>query len=142
MGTKSQKKSERFIPAEIAKKLPETSESMLADEYLTDRPEASCRVFRAYKGVPPHFHQQCDEYLYVVSGRGTFWMEDESTEAEFAPGHLLFFERNVVHALPTLIEEPVVFLSIDSPRREPDDIIFVNPEDGSASDFMLRNGQG
>lgn len=132
-------RSARFIPAEIAKLLPESSDTMLADEYLTDRPEASCRVFRAYQGVKPHYHQQCDEYLYVLSGRGTFWMEDPSDEAEFAPGHLLFFERNVVHALPTLLEEPVVFLSLDSPRRSPDDIIFVDPEDGDAASFMARN---
>jgi hypothetical protein len=51
----------------------------------------------------------------------------------------LFFERNVVHALPTLLEEPVVFLSLDSPRRSPDDIIFVVPEDGDAASFMARN---
>lgn len=134
-----QKRSARFIPAEIAKLLPESSDTMLADEYLTDRPEASCRVFRAYRGVKPHFHRQCDEYLYVLSGRGTFWMEDPQNEEEFAPGHLLFFERNVVHALPTLLEEPVVFLSLDSPRRSPDDITFIDPEDGSAEDFMARN---
>lgn len=132
-------RSARFIPAEIAKRLPEYSDTMLADEYLTDRPEASCRVFRAYHGVKPHFHRQCDEYLYVLSGRGTFWMGDPSDEAEFAPGHLLFFERNVVHALPELLEEPVIFLSLDSPRRSPEDIIFVDPDDGDAASFMARN---
>lgn len=136
-----QTRSARFIPAEIAKRLPEYSDTMLADEYLTDRPEASCRVFRAYHGVKPHFHQQCDEYLYVLSGRGTFWMEDPSDEAEFAPGHLLFFERNVIHALPTLLEEPVVFLSLDSPRRSPEDITFVDPHDGDAATFMARNNK-
>ena len=133
------KRSARFIPAEVAKSLPESAETMLADAYLTDRPEASCRVFRAYRGVKPHFHRQCDEYLYVLSGRGTFWMESAENEAEFAPGHLLFFERNVVHALPQLLEEPVVFLSLDSPRRSPDDIVFIDPDDGVAGDFMARN---
>ncbi|WP_128253769.1 cupin domain-containing protein [Falsirhodobacter deserti] len=132
-------KSARFIPAEIARLLPETSESMLADEYLVDREEASCRVFRAYKGVKPHWHDGCDEYLYVLSGRGTFWMEDPATEAEFGPGHLLFFQRKVIHALPKILEEPVVFLSIDSPRRAPDDITFVDAGDGGAADFMARN---
>lgn len=136
-----QSRSARFIPAEIAKKLPEYSETMLADEYLTDRPEASCRVFRVYQGVKPHFHRQCDEYLYVLSGRGTFWMENPRDEAEFAPGHLLFFERNVVHALPTLLDEPVIFLSLDSPRRDPEDITFVDPKDGNAKTFMARNNK-
>jgi len=129
----------RFIPAEVAAKLPEQAKTMLADEYLVDRENASCRVFRAYRGVPAHFHRECDEYLYVLSGRGTFWMGDASTEAEFGPGHLLFFERNVVHSLPKLLEEPVVFLSIDAPRRSPEDVIFVDSADGGASDFMERN---
>ncbi|WP_456268739.1 cupin domain-containing protein [Kushneria sp. AK178] len=133
------KSSARFIPLEVAQKLPENAQSMLADEYLTDRKEASCRVFRAYKGVPAHFHRQCDEYLYVISGRGTFWMGDPSDEQEFEPGHLLFFERNVVHSLPQLLEEPVMFLSIDCPRRDPEDVTFVDSNDGDAGDFMARN---
>ncbi|MGO7733198.1 cupin domain-containing protein [Rhizobium leguminosarum] len=139
MSTQTGSKFARFIPAEIAARLPETATAMLADEYLVDRQNASCRVFRVYRGVPAHFHRQCDEYLYVLSGRGTFWMGDPSTEAEFSPGQLLFFEREIVHALPTLLEQPVVFLSIDAPRREPKDITFVDPQDGTAADFMARN---
>ncbi|EPR9024278.1 cupin domain-containing protein [Cronobacter dublinensis] len=132
-------KSARFRPAEIAKNLPESATTMLADIYLTDRPDASSRVFRAYRGVPPHFHRECDEYLYVLSGRGTFWMEDASTEAEFGPGDMLFFERNVVHALPVLLEEPVIFLTLDTPRRSPGDVVFIDPDAGSTSTFMDRN---
>lgn len=132
-------KSARFRPAEIAKNLPESTTTMLADIYLTDRPDASSRVFRAYQGVPPHFHRECDEYLYVLSGRGTFWMEDASTEAEFGPGDMLFFERNVVHALPVLLEEPVIFLTLDTPRRSPGDVVFIDPDAGSAGTFMDRN---
>lgn len=135
----TEQKSARFKPAEIAKNLPESANTMLADIYLTDRPDASSRVFRAYQGVPPHFHRECDEYLYVLSGRGTFWMEDASTEAEFGPGDMLFFERNVVHALPVLLEEPVIFLTLDTPRRSPGDVVFINPDAGSAGTFMDRN---
>ena len=112
---------------------------MLADIYLTDRPDASSRVFRAYRGVPAHFHRECDEYLYVLSGRGTFWLEDQRQEAEFGPGDMLFFERNVIHALPTLLEEPVVFLTLDTPRRSPADVVFIDPEAGDAAGFMARN---
>ncbi|MEG3126749.1 cupin domain-containing protein [Pantoea cypripedii] len=133
------RKSARLKPAEIAKNLPESATTMLADIYLTDRPDASSRVFRAYRGVPPHFHRECDEYLYVLSGRGTFWMENASTEAEFGPGDLLFFERNVVHALPVLLEEPVIFLTLDTPRRSPGDVVFIDPDAGTAGTFMDRN---
>jgi len=129
----------RFDIETIAKELPETAATLLVDTYLTNRPEASARVFRVYRPTPAHYHATCDEYLYVFSGRGTFWMEDQSTEAEFKPGQLLFFKRGTVHAMPKLIEHPVVFLSIDTPRREPTDIIFVNPDEGSPATFMARN---
>jgi mannose-6-phosphate isomerase-like protein (cupin superfamily) len=131
----------RFNIAEIAAAFPATAETMLVDTYLTDRAVASARVFRVYKGVPPHYHVGCDEYLYVVSGRGTFWMGDASTKAEFGPGQLLFFERRTVHSIPDILEEPVVFLSLDTPRREPTDIIFVDPNDGTPATFMARNAK-
>src|SRR5271156_5679346 len=121
----------RFDIARIAATLPETATTLLVDHYLTNREAASARVFRVYKPTPPHYHATSDEYLYVFSGRGTFWMEDASTVAEFGPGQLLFFKRGTVHAQPDILEEPVVFLSVDTPRRDPKDIIFVDPTAGT-----------
>jgi mannose-6-phosphate isomerase-like protein (cupin superfamily) len=63
-------------------------------------------------------------------------MADESTCDEFGPGELLFFMRGTVHAMPGILKEPVVFLSIDTPRRHPKDIIFVHPEDGTPESFI------
>lgn len=123
----------------IADSLPDTATTLLVDKYLTNREQASARVFRVYRPTPAHYHATCDEYLYVFSGRGTFWMRDASTKAEFSPGQLLFFERGTIHAMPELFEHPVVFLSVDTPRRKPTDIIFVDPEDGSPETFMARN---
>ncbi len=130
--------SGRFDLAAIAAALPDRAETLLVDTYLTDREAASARVFRVYRATPPHYHATCDEYLYVLSGRGTFWMGDATTEAAFGPGNLLFFERGTVHALPRIIAEPVVFLSVDTPRRAPTDIVFVNPQDGSPETFLAR----
>ncbi|HUV69603.1 MAG TPA: cupin domain-containing protein [Terracidiphilus sp.] len=127
---------QRFKPHEIAGSFPETAETMLLDTYLTNEAAASARVFRVYRETPPHYHAGCDEYLYVLSGRGTFWMGDEGNGGEFAPGELLFFRRGVVHALPRIVEGPVVFLSFDTPRRDPKDIIFVNPADGTPESFI------
>ncbi|GEP00358.1 cupin domain-containing protein [Methylobacterium haplocladii] len=132
-------KTGRFDIEAIVATLPETAATLLVDTYLIDREAASARVFRVYRPTPPLYHATCDEYLYVVAGRGTFWMDDAATEAEFGPGELLFFERGTVHALPQILGEPLVFLSIDTPRREPTDIVFVNPEDGSPATFMARN---
>ncbi|BDL39128.1 MULTISPECIES: cupin domain-containing protein [Methylorubrum] len=132
-------KTGRFDLRAIAAALPATAQTLLVDTYLTDREAASARVFRVYRPTPPHYHATCDEYLYVLSGRGTFWMEDASQEAAFGPGDLLFFERGTVHALPTITQEPVVFLSVDTPRRPPTDIVFVDAADGSPETFIARN---
>jgi len=126
----------RFDLNQIAQTFPDTADTLLLDTYLTDEESASARVFRVYRETPAHYHVGSDEYLYVLSGRGTFWMGDSSNGAEFGPGDLLFFKRRVVHALPRLIEGPVVFLAIDTPRRDPKDIIFVNPEDGTPETFV------
>jgi len=141
MSEEAKSTSARFNVAEIAARFPETAETLLVDEYLTNREAASARVFRVYKGTPPHYHAGCDEYLFVLSGRGTFWMGDAETEAEFGPGQLLFFEKGTVHALPKIIEEPVVFLSVDTPRRLPTDIVFADPDSGSAETFLARNAK-
>ena len=38
--------------------------------------------------------------------------------------------------MPCILEAPVVFLSVDTPRRDPKDIIFINPEDATAESFI------
>jgi mannose-6-phosphate isomerase-like protein (cupin superfamily) len=128
--------SRRFNITEIARSFPETADTLLLDKYLTNEEAASARVFRVYRPTPPHFHANSDEYLYVISGRGTFWMEDASNQAEFRPGQLLFFKRGTVHAQPDILEGPVVFLSVDTPRRDPKDIIFVDPASGTPEIFI------
>jgi mannose-6-phosphate isomerase-like protein (cupin superfamily) len=140
MGEQSRAAMGSFDIAAIAASLPESAKTLLVDRYLTDRPSASARVFRVYKPTPPHYHAQCDEFLYVFSGRGTFWMGDASTKAEFGPGQLLHFQRGTVHALPDIIEEPLVFLAIDTPRRDPKDVIFVDPKDGTPESFIQHSG--
>jgi mannose-6-phosphate isomerase-like protein (cupin superfamily) len=140
MSTDANRTMGSFNIADIAASLPETATTLLVDRYLTDRPSASARVFRVYRPTPPHYHAQCDEYLYVFSGRGTFWMGDASRKAAFGPGELLHFERGVIHALPDILEEPLVFLSIDTPRRDPKDVIFVDPADGTPESFIQQSG--
>ena len=132
------KSSGRFHLHQIAAAFPDSAETMLLDTYLSDEPSASSRLFRVYREVPPHYHVNCDEYLYVLSGKGTFWIGDAANAGEFAPGDFLTFKRGTVHALPKILEPPVVFLAIDAPRREPKDIIFVNPKDGTPESFIRK----
>jgi mannose-6-phosphate isomerase-like protein (cupin superfamily) len=128
--------SARFDINEIMRSFPDSADTLLLDTYLTNEAAASARVFRVYRETPAHYHATCDEYLYALSGRGTFWMEHPENGGEFAPGQLLFFRRGTIHALPTIIAGPVVFLSVDTPRRDPRDIIFVNPQDGTPETFI------
>ena len=124
---------------EIAKTFPESAETLLIDRYLVNRESASARVFRVYRGTPPHYHKRCDEFLYVLSGRGVVWLEDAGNSSEFGPGSFLFFHKGTVHAMPEILEMPVVFLSIDTPPRDPKDVHFVNPEDGTPESFIQRS---
>ena len=133
---RSEGRSARFDIQKIAAEFPDRADTLLLDTYLTFEEAASARVFRAYAPTPAHYHNTCDEYLLVVSGRGTFWIDDPSDEKEFGPLQLLHFKKGVVHAMPKLIEEPVVFFSVDTPRRDPTDVIFVNSNDGTPSTFV------
>jgi mannose-6-phosphate isomerase-like protein (cupin superfamily) len=119
----------------IAKNFPDSAETMLVDTRMTDEPEASSRVFRIYTNVPPHYHATCDEYLFVVSGRCLFTM-GEMAPFEAGPGQLVFFKKGTVHAIVPMGDEPLVFLSVDTPRRDPKDVIFVNPADGTPETFI------
>ncbi|MXV45168.1 cupin domain-containing protein [Saccharibacter sp. 17.LH.SD] len=136
--TKQERYGGRFDLNEVMKRFPETAPTMIMDEYVTDSKQVSTRVFRVYRSVPPHYHTQCDEVLYVMSGRGTFWIDDPMNESVFEPGHMIVFPRQAVHAIPSVLEEPVIFLAIDTPRRDPEDVIFINPEDGDPRRFIRQ----
>jgi mannose-6-phosphate isomerase-like protein (cupin superfamily) len=118
----------------IARNFPASASTMLIDTRLTDEREASSRVFRIYTNVPAHYHATCDEYLLVIAGRGRFFIGDNAP-FDIGAGHLLFFKKRIVHAI-TVLEQPLVFLSVDTPRRDPKDVIFVNPADGTPETFI------
>lgn len=124
-----------FDLLDLSQRFPPTANTMLLDIRLTDETAASSRLFRIYRPVPAHFHKTCDEYLQVICGRGTF-IVDGSEPIELGPGQLLFFRRNVVHSIPEVMESPLVVFSVDTPRRDPADVHFVNPADGTATTFI------
>jgi quercetin dioxygenase-like cupin family protein len=123
-----------FDLAMLADGLPASAETMLVDTRLTDDEAASCRLFRVYTTVPAHYHSTCDEYLMVVKGRASFFIGD-GAPFEAVPGQLIHFTRKTVHGI-SIIEAPLVFLAIDTPRRDPRDITFVNPADGTPETFI------
>jgi mannose-6-phosphate isomerase-like protein (cupin superfamily) len=124
-----------FSIPDLAATLPSTAETMLTDIRLTDEQAASCRIFRVYRTVPAHYHTSCDEYLYVLSGRAEIAIATDAPK-EVRPGQLIFFRKNTIHALPRILEEPFTVLAIDTPRRPPEDVHFVNPADGTPQSFI------
>lgn len=124
-----------FDIVQLAATLPASSETMLRDLRLVDREAASCRIFRTYRPVPLHFHVSCDEYLYVLQGRAMFQVGDAPPE-EVGPGKLIHFPRRTIHGMPALLQEPFVVLAIDTPRRPPEDVTFVDPQHGGARQFI------
>ncbi len=126
---------DQFDLEKLAASLPETAQTMLVDIRLTDEPAASSRIFRVYSPVPRHYHTGCDEYLLVLKGRARFVVADEP-EVELRPGQLQFFRRGVIHGFPAILEHPFLILSVDTPRREPGDVHFVDPAQGSTDSFI------
>jgi mannose-6-phosphate isomerase-like protein (cupin superfamily) len=119
----------------IAANFPAQSATMLVDTRLTDEPHASARVFRVYTPVAAHYHITCDEYLFVLSGRAKFFFGDGEL-FELGPGQLIFFKQGVVHGTPEILEEPFVVFAVDTPRRDPSDVHFVDPSAGTAATFI------
>jgi mannose-6-phosphate isomerase-like protein (cupin superfamily) len=129
------KKSAVFDIHAIAQAFPPEAATMLIDTRLTDEPDASARVFRVYRPAPAHYHATCDEYLFVLSGAARFFFGQEP-HFELGPGQLIFFKKGTVHGTPEILEEPFIVLAVDTPRRDPSDVIFVNPKDGTPEEFI------
>ena len=123
----------------IAATFPDNAESLLLDHYLTDTPTVSTRLFRVYRPTPAHLHRLSDEHLLLLSGRATMWVGHPSTAADLGPGALLLFPRGTPHATPAILESPLVFLAIDIPRRDPSDIHFLDPTDGTPETFLQQS---
>ncbi len=120
---------------DIIRMFPEEADTLLIDQRLTDEDEASARVFRVYRPTPAHYHATCDEYLIILSGRGRFFMGDQQP-FEVGPGGMLFFKKGTVHGMPEILEHPLFMVSVDTPRRDPRDIIFVDPTAGTPEGFV------
>ena len=124
-----------FDLSAIAGNFPATAATMLIDTRLTDEVHASARVFRVYSPVAAHYHVTCDEYLLVLSGRAKFFFGDDEP-FELGPGQLIFFKQRTVHGITKILEEPFVVLAVDTPRRDPTDVHFVDPTAGTAETFI------
>ena len=114
---------------------PETSDRIIVDTAVVNRENAGVRILNLYGPVPQHVHAGGDTFLYVISGRGRFQIEDR-TPIEASPGTMLYWAAGIPHGMPEMIEGPVTMLAFDAPFRDPDDIFYINPEE--APEFLYR----
>jgi mannose-6-phosphate isomerase-like protein (cupin superfamily) len=124
-----------FDIQEIIKKFPDEASSTIVDTYLTDEASASSRLFRVYYPIPRHYHETCEEHLFLLTGKVKFAIEDEEPRL-LSAGQLVTFERNTVHSITEIVESPAVFLTVDAPRRVPSDVVYINPEDAKIRPFV------
>jgi mannose-6-phosphate isomerase-like protein (cupin superfamily) len=75
-----------------------------------------CRIDRG-QGNPLHYHPNCDEVLYVISGRCRKFIGSQSVE--MGPGECIRIPRGELHRAATLGTAPMVCLvAYDTPERE------------------------
>lgn len=125
--------------ADMATRFPDQAEAILVDAYLSDSPQASARVFRIYHPLPAHYHEHCDEHLYLFSGSVEFQIADEAPRL-LTPGQMVTCKRETVHAITVIRRHPAVFLTLDTPRRAPDDVVFIEPDAAGRRPFVATLG--
>jgi hypothetical protein len=54
---------------------------------------------------------------------------------ELGPGQLLSFAATRC-TIPEIVEGPLIIFSVDTPRRDPAEVTFVDPSYGTAQDFI------
>ena len=126
-----------FDLAEIKSRFPATAASMIMDAYLSDHDSASARLFRLYHPLPRHYHLTCDEHLLLLEGEVEFVIADEAPKRLHA-GQMVTFLRETVHAIMPVPGAPAIFLAVDTPRRFPQDVYFVDPLPTPARAFVTH----
>ena len=79
-------------------------------------------------GEVKHFHSRARQFFYVLSGRATLELEQQSIS--FGPGQGVHVEPGVLHRFVNMCEEEVIFLVISLPTTA-GDRTNINPEQRS-----------
>ena len=108
---------------------------MLTDIRLTDEVGRKLPRLSRLPPCPGTLPHQLRRVPIRPPGAAQIAIADDAPH-EIQPGELVFFKKNTVHALPEILEHPFTILAIDTPRRPPEDVHFVNPADGTPQTFI------
>jgi mannose-6-phosphate isomerase-like protein (cupin superfamily) len=67
----------------------------------------------AFAGPPPHVHERLHDMFYVLEGRLTMRLGDETLE--LAPGSFACVPPGTIHTFSNRSEQPVRFLNFNTP---------------------------
>ncbi len=73
--------------------------------------------------VPKHTHSDANEFQYVISGSGTFWLGDQ--QKDIHAGDLIIIPKGTVHAGSVATSGEFKVLAIKLPPQAPDDMHMV-----------------
>ncbi len=73
--------------------------------------------------VPKHTHTDANEFQYVVSGSGTFWLGDQ--QREIHAGELIIIPKGTAHAGSVTGSGELKVLAIKMPPQAPSDLHLV-----------------
>jgi mannose-6-phosphate isomerase-like protein (cupin superfamily) len=85
---------------------------------LTALPQGTLAVQTG--NVPKHMHSDANEFQYVVSGSGMFWLGDR--QREIHAGDLIIIPKGTAHAGSIPSSGEFKMLSIKMPPQAPDDM--------------------
>ncbi|MEM7485241.1 MAG: cupin domain-containing protein [Bacteroidota bacterium] len=111
---------------DYVKLLPEKHDGVIKDIHILDREHVGARVFRLYDKVPMHYHAKSDAYLYVLNGKGEFFIGDKGPIIA-KKGDLIFWAKGTAHGVGNILEGPLDILVFDTLARDPSDVIWIDP---------------
>lgn len=68
----------------------------------------------------PNAHPQSEEMFYIIKGKGTITVEDETKNIE--AGAAIYIPANVVHHFENTQDEQMVFVLMHAPPESSDDV--------------------
>lgn len=115
------------LPAQQLDKLqaPDSIQNVWVHSLYSDSLVSSFLIV-VKQGVPAHYHRKHTEMLYVLEGEGQMSLGDSSFH--IGPGIHLSIPKGTIHSVETTGSTPLKVLSIQSPRFDGKDRVWVEEE--------------
>jgi len=69
----------------------------------------------------PHKHEKMEEFYFILKGKGTIYIDDESKE--IGEADLIPIPKNKFHHIETEDDKPIELFVITHPKFDPSDVI-------------------